>query len=622
MAPAKRMHVCLLSNATRRLILVAVAVGLGTMYFSTAFAQSTLFKTEISPTQQLVTFNKWASIAQGRKISPVWALKQPYDLPEEWVGADGEEVKLLVRQPARLDEFGAVDIGPVPEKEDARLHFEKAIAQARKQKASTIRLKGGTYNFYSTESRFGSHLLLEYMKDFRIEGNGATLVFHTNAPGLLIQQSQRLKIENLTLKFSVHSSSFGKIVLLGRQKVLRIDDQFPVTGRDKIAQVVEVIPESMRFIPDGARVVFPPEADPPVFIGEQTFSAKLFEKIKEGTRLLVLHHWYSAQAIKIDGYRNQHQTEDISISGVTIHSTPGMALTVTGLKRGLAVIQSRFLRDEHDPLNVAGPSWDALNVHLAGGDVLVTGNRFSHSIDDAINLGNPIHPIKQTIPSGRKILLSISSRFIQQGDKLAFFDDKGLFFGEATVVAPTADRGKGIYEVTLDTWPANLTENSFVRDVDLISSRFLIKNNQFEDISGHGILAQIPNGLISENVFARLNRNAVRLLSNIGMWNEGVGAFNIAVRNNKVIDGGTDHGMEMPWSSISVYGGVKDGLSQYLFNENIEISGNNFDGLKQGCIAVLNSRKVRIRNNICRYETTTRTQQDVITSNSLDITSE
>jgi hypothetical protein len=567
-------------------------------------------------------FDTWASLAQGKWISPMWEQSKKQDLKIEWIGADGKNIKLVVQQPINMDNRKKINIAAIKPEEDARIYFEKAIIEAKKQNANTISLSHVDYNFRSTEKTVGSHLLLENLKDFILEGNGARLNFSQNLPGILIKQSQRIRIENLNLSYSLLSTSLGQIKNIEGEKHLVIDPKFPVTEKDKIYQISEIDPVKLEFIPGGARMIWPPEKELSAIVENNSYKSKAFNKLKDNSKYLVIHQWYGGSAIKIDGTRNNNQTEDISIVGVNVNSTPGMGVAVTGLKRGFALTDSSFSPDPNSG-NIGGPAWDGLHIASGGGDILISRNRFSVLGDDGINLNNPVHPIIAIDTKTNKLTLAKSARFIAKNDTLAFFSELGGYLGKAMVTSDTVDKGRGNYEVTLDVIPKEVSERSLVRDVDQICSRFSVTDNIFEDMNGHGVLAQIPNGQISNNKFLRLNRNAIRMLSSIGTWNEGVGAFNIAVRNNEVINGGIDLGMDIPWSAITVYGQRRGGnLSEHLYNENIEITGNRLQGLRQGCFGIANSRNVLIKNNFCETSETKTLTKNIKIVKSLAVTNE
>jgi len=563
-------------------------------------------------------FDDWSAMAQGNTVSPAKSVSTSLDLSTAWTGADGKPVQLVVRQPASLNSRIRVTIGPVNSAEDARPYFESALAKAVQSGANTLSLSGGTYNFLTTENANKSHLLLQNLKDFIIEGNGSVLNFSQNSNGILIQQSQRLRLENLTVNYTLLSTSLGRIALQDGHNVLVIDSKYPVNEKVDIFQLAEVEPASKTFVTGGVRLIFAPGAERPVNIGNQTYQFSGFDKLKANTSFLVINQWYGGQAIRVDGFRKPGQTEDITFSKVNLQSTPGMGLFVTGLKRGLALLDSNFAPDPNSTSNYGGVAWDGVHIFMGGGDVLIKGNHFAFLGDDTMNLNFPIHPVLNVDAQGKTITLGNSSRFIAKGDKLAFFDAQGQYSGYATVDSDIVTAGGGNNSMQLDGLPANVTTKSFVRNVSLISSRYAITDNIIENTNGHGVLVQIPNVLVSNNTFKSIDRNAIRLLSSTS-WREGVGAFNVAVRNNTVMNGGLDPGRNIPWSAITAYGQGHDGnLQDNLINENIEISDNKLQNLKQGCIAIANSRNVKIKNNTCSYVTSGSTT-NVVTTRSVNV---
>jgi hypothetical protein len=550
--------------------------------------------------ESLKRFEQWAAIAGDQHESPALSSSRSHDLKAEWQGPDGKTVKLVVRQPVFMNNRKRVFVSPPEQGVDARPLIENALQRIRAENANTLSLAPGDYHFLTIEPKFKSHLKLEELSDFIIEGNGARFIFHNEAHGLWIQQSQRIRVEQLALDYAIRTTSIGSIVERAGRKVLVIDKAYPVTAKNNIAQIAELQPDKMSYVVGGGRVIFiPKDGVFANFVGEQTYESPRFNKLVVGSRYMVLHQYYGAQVVKIDGHRTPKQTEDITLAGLKIHASPGMGITTTGLRRGLAVIDSQFVAAK-DGLNPGSVSWDGVNVHSGGGDILITGNRFELMMDDAINIYSPVHPIKAIDAAAKSVMLAVSSRFISQGDTLAFFSNDGGFQGTAKVIANPAAAPNNEYLLNLDQLPPGVTTQSLVRTVELITRRFKIADNTIENISGHAILAQIPHGLIANNTVRNINRNAIRLLSDIGTWNEGVGAFNVAVRGNTIVNPGLDPELDFPWAAITVYSGASGRvLSQNFYNRDLEISDNHVENYKQGCISVMNSLNVVARGNSC-----------------------
>lgn len=565
--------------------------------FFSAFLEANESFGVMSPLRQ---FDQWSDLARSQHESPALATSRKHDLITEWQGPDGRTVKLVVRQPVYLNNRKKIQLSPPPKGTDARPLIEKALQRLRAEHANTLSFAPGDYDFLSTEPKFKSHLRLEDLSDFIIEGNGARFNFHNDAPGLWIQQSQRVRIEQLSINYAIRTTSIGRIVDRAGRRVLVVDEAYPVDASNVVAQIVELRADAMSYVIGGGRVIFnPKDAHQARFIGQQTYESSRFEKLVPGSRYMVLHQYYGGQAVKIDGHRTPMQTEDVTLAGLKVHATPGMGVTVTGLRRGLAVIDSQFIA-AGDGVNPGGVSWDGVHVHSGGGDILISGNRFELLGDDAINLSNPIHTVRELDKEAQKVRLAGSSRFIAQGDSLAFFAPDGGFQGTAKVTQPPLAAPENEYVLILDRLPPGAGRQSVVRTVELIARRFRIADNLIENISGHAVLAQIPHGLITNNTVRNINRNAIRLLSDIGTWNEGVGAFNVAVRSNKIINPGVDPVLDFPWAAITAYSGASGRvLSPHFYNRDLEISDNRIENYRQGCIAVISSRDVVSRGNTC-----------------------
>jgi len=582
---------------------------------SNVIAPSQTINTETPSTPQRTAaaalqtpFDVWSGLVTGRHVSEAYASRNVSDLQSSWVGPDGKTVQLVVRQPVIPVSATTVEIAPIATSADARPIFEAALLKAKSTGAKRLLIKPGVYNFRTLEAKARGHLAIEGLQDFEINGTGATLKFLANAHGLWVEQSQRLRISGLTLDYQLRSTSIGKIQARTGGRVLVVDPRYPITAQNKIYQIMEVDPATGIFVPGGGRVMIPPDTtEPATLIEPQTYRSTLFErfKLKDGASFMMLHNWYGGVAIKIDGSRNAQQTEDLTLSRITINSVPGMAITVTGMKRGLAIIDSIFKAPEHGD-NFGGAEWDGIHVHQGGGDLLIKGNQFRNMGDDAINISNPVHPVEAINASAKTMIISNSARFLAQNDTLAFFDIQGTLIGTAKIMSKPVWIAETRHTVEVDQIPAGVQIGTKVRNVNLISSRYEVSGNLIEKCSCHGILAQTPNGLIEGNTIRQINRNPIRLLTSVTLWNEGSGAFNVAVRKNTIDTTGFDDALDVPWSAISVYGEANSKMfaAGLYANQDVEISQNTLRGLRQGCVTLASTRRAKISGNSCSAAST------------------
>lgn len=554
---------------------------------------------ELNDINEKKIFDSWISLIKTKKMNSDFA---PNATTFKWRGFDGNLIRIGVNQPNVALAAKSVVFLNTLINEDSTYSFQESISKLRNKNANLLNVVKGEYHFFGLldskikASKGLAHIYLENLHDIEINGNGATFVFHNNEAGIIVQQSQRLKIKNLTLKFMTNDKSIARVTHLSGEKILT-----PLLFNNRkdskeIAQVIE-LNNDFSFKLGGKRLVYPPDASKPQYFEDGFYRHKTFNNFENGSKFLVLHHWYGGQAIKIDGDRGYNQTEDISIDNVKVLSTPGMAISVTGLKRGLLLENSVFGSVDGSLLD--SPSWDALHIHQAGGDIIIRNNIFYGMTDDAINLYNPIHSIQSFDLAESKVTLKTSSRFIKPNDQLAFFNSGGRFEGAYKVIA-NKSVGNGIFEFRLNKLPTNIQSNWIVRDVSLFSGGFYIADNTFTNLSGHAILAQTVNGLIENNQIYDLTRNAIRLLSSVGVWREGVGAINLSVRKNTIQNPGLDFDHNIPWAAITLYS-ITEGskLPDFLINDSVEISSNKIINPKQNCIAVTNTNNAKVIDNEC-----------------------
>jgi len=544
------------------------------------------------------SFDEWTAIAVAQPVSPASA--EAGDLVRQWTGPDGRPIKLVVKLPRVRANAAAVQVAPVPPGEDARPYFDDALARVRAQSAGKLVIPPGNYTFKTLGANGRGHWVLANLSDLDVEGAGATLWFTQNQPGLVITQSKRLRIHGLAFDYTLLTSSVGTIANRGGENVLAIDPKYPVGAWDAVYYLSEYDAQRAQWVQGGQRVILPPGSPTPaVYAGNQTYTSAAFKNIKAGKTVVVFHHWYGGQALKIDDSPGPGQAEDIVIDGVSVRSAPGMGILAYGLKRGLAILNST-VAPRGDGSRPVSSEYDAIHMQYAGGDILIEGNRLSGQGDDGINLNNPMHPIVSIAADGRSLVLSTYSRFISAGDSLAFFDDSGAYLGQARVTDKPKALGGLNNQVSLDRPIPGLTDRSVARDIALIGSRFVVANNTVEACNCHGLLVQLPNGLVEGNTFRNLNYNAVRLLTNVGPWKEGVGAFNVAVRRNTISGTGIDSSLPLPWAAISAYGGGRGNqVSKSPVNRYLDISDNTISDTRQGCVTIASSRDVKVSGNTC-----------------------
>lgn len=538
-----------------------------------------------------VLFRRWRDIALAHPVSP--AFGDPASKSITWNAPSGHEVKLAIRTPV-VEGKPEYLVRVPPLGSDAGSLIQGALDEAKKLGAGVIRFETGRYDFKSLPRDLG-HLLLSDFENVKIDGGGSEWVFHRNKVGIYIQGCRSLEIGNLTLSYGFPSTSVGVVTNRGGKKNLQIPAR-PV-GSDSygVYQINEVYAD--RLVPDGLRFVIPRELQSEITYDSGGVESRLLSELVVGGRYRVHNYWYGGQAIYLGGMKAFRQNEDITIKAVVIHDTPGVAVAVERLKRGLWIDGLNVVPRSNDRHPVSS-SWDGVHISQGGGDILIENSRFVGNGDDAINISNPVH-IVAGFDGDRKILdLAVRHDDIYSGGNLLFFNKAGGFLGKVKV-KEILDKKFRMLSLLLEEFPAWIKPGLIVRAEEGIASRYVIQRVHVSDCVCHAVLGQIPFGLIDDNVFERTSANAVRLLTDTSKWNEGVGAFSVVVSRNLVNNPGVDRDKTHKWGAISIYGGVEgDGV----VNSDIHVMNNVIHGHRQECFVFTNSKAVVEFDNFCgRY---------------------
>lgn len=542
-------------------------------------------------------FLEWSALATSVTASPAKA--ESGDISKRWKAPDGREIQLVVKRPRPRPGAPTVTMIKVAESEDARPAFDAAMAEVRAKQAGRLVIPKGIYHFRSLAKPGTGHAQIEDVSDLTIDGRGATFVFSLNQPGIMVTHSQRVAVIGLTMDSALHIVSAATVTEKDGQNLLVIDPDFPVTDRDPVVYVSEYDIANGKWLQGGQTLILDPGSTkfPPTYMGAQTYLSPAFKALKTGTRALVYHYWYGSASFRINDAPGPKQTEDIVIDSMIFHTSPGFAIYAYGMRRGLAIVNSTIAAKPGSKLPISA-TYDAIHVTGGAGDIQITGTRIANQGDDAINLEAAVSPVISLSDDGRTLRLGKHSRLIANGDQLAFFDRTGRYLGKASVSGNPKSLGAD-NEIVIDQKVPGVEALSVVRDASNISSRFDVSNNIMEDCGCHALVAQVPNGLAENNTMSNLAGNAIRLLTDVGYWNEGVGAFNVIVRGNKITNSGVDRARMAPWAAITAYGGAIGGAAVFPVNKDLQITDNIITNAKQGCISISSSVKVLVARNQC-----------------------
>jgi len=531
-----------------------------------------------------VTYDDWYRLAAGQAVSPAAAAAG--DLSQSWTAPDGRTIKAVVRQPAN-PAGPTVVLNAVPAGADARPYFDDLVARAVAAKASKLVIPPGTYRFRTLGNN--AHWFIRRLNDATIVGTGATLLFDADEAGITVSECQRLKLVGLTLDYNFRTTSWGHMLPAPDKihGVIQIDDPASVTAADGLGHIAQYDkatgkpdPADLRVYTTGAQ-----------WQGDGRYFSMGFGKNTIGKQFVVFHHYYGGTALKLlgDPMSGAKQTEDITIDRVRIVRSPGMGIVVSGVKRGVAITNSKIVPAAGEPIST---EYDAIHILPFGGDLIVQGNTLVGAGDDNINLNSPVMTVAAV--SGATVTLGHWSYFIRPGHVLMALDGDYRIIGSATVtgVPPQMDP-TGNNAIALDRPIPGLSAAHFVWDAGLSMSRVAILNNSFT--TGGKVLVQVANVLIQGNTF---DGSGVRLTSNLGTFVEGEGALNVAVQANRFTGGKITNRYGFPFAAISAYAvTASDKLAAAPVHRWIAINKNTIAGVPQAAISIGSAANVRVAGN-------------------------
>jgi hypothetical protein len=541
--------------------------------------------------QPLTDFGIWSKRMMVDAISPVVA--GPGDLSQVWTGADGHPANVVVQAP-RTAGKPTVSISPPAADANATPIFQAAIAQLRKAGGGILKVAPGEYHFKTsnTEQPGLGHMLLSKLTDVDIQAGGANLIFEGALDAIIVQDSQRVRIEGAEIHDARVLSGTGRMRTVDGVLRLELDKALPVGMT--INWVQPMNEGTTRSWPQiQSRAIIDPSAAQPTRIDDRTFVSPLFKTLKNGQYVAVKFSYYGNRAIYIrDSFSGVNG--DIIIDGVHIGSIGGMGIGIRTRGRGFAIQNSTIAADDGKPYST---NYDGIHVAAAAGDILIRQNSFSHAGDDDLNLRSVIH--KATNVSNEAVTLSNEARLIRVGDEIAFFTSTGEYIGRRKIKSAPPIGTSDTVTFGLEAGEP-INEAVYARDINITPRRFAVVNNTLADNAGRGMLIQVPNGLIQGNVIRDQPRTAIRLLTSFDPWLEGAGAINVRVTGNTIDSGGAELGFSYTTGIIMAMGEVLSGkVAPNVHNGPIMIDNNKFTAPRAACVAIYSTQGLVQQNNVC-----------------------
>ena len=475
--------------------------------------------------------------------------------------------------------------------------LDKLLADAVKNGRSSLTLSRGIYRIDHTWK-------LSKLRNFTIDGNGATLVFTRPVIALGIYNCENLIVRNLTIDYDPLPFSQGTVLANNpakREIRVRIHAGYP---RPKPHIKIFVFDKETRHWKRGLPEYYGVNSTPLATPGEFLLSNISSKRIEPGDLVVFARH--GLPAINVIGNRS------IQLDKVKIFTSTGAGIIGrlnSGKDRyeGLIIgpgptpegaTESRLVSTLADGFNYAyceqGPDLIGADISRQGDD----GVNF-HSVMFAVaeqrsptqlviirpNVGDFSAVVKpgmdvRVLKSGNFAVLD--KAVIEGFEKLPSFT---IPQKRIRALFPTASKNRKVsttaYLVTLRK-PVKIQPGAFL-DIPSICSGFTIRDCYFHDHRARGIRMMCSDGLIENNRFERIKQNAITIGGEYGFWREAGYVDNLSIRNNRIYDVGTGYYMMAPTSyapgAIALITRPERGVKEIApGNRNLVIEDNVIDG--------------------------------------------
>jgi hypothetical protein len=347
-----------------------------------------------------------------------------------------------------------------------------------------------------------------------------------------------------------------------------------------------------------------------------------------GSYWLLRHFGYEVHALWIESCTH------CTVDGVTIFSSPGMAMTIGDDSQHIAIKNSRI---GVFPGAARQMSSATDGIHFAGtrGDILVENVEISHHGDDCVNVNDPVSVGFRVVDRNTIVAYDWRNGRIKYGagDTVGFreadYADTGI---KVTVTSAAYESGgwRLRFRERLPTF-RNLTTRMFVNNLSRYTARnVIIRGLHCHSNRARGVVLQGHNVVVEQSCFTNIQQEAIRVSSEIflGRWAEGTGSVKTVLDSNTIVKvDKQDTGRGAIYSGASYSDGL--GLSASVHSDmiiansvinstftralvmqmfdNVSIAGNTIvnadsESVNIGVVRVRKSTNVRINNNNWAYE--------------------
>ncbi len=435
----------------------------------------------------------------------------------------------------------------------------KELYAAVKAGEASFSVPKGVYRFSKTVNRRPTHINLDGVKNFTLEGNGASFYFENFATAIQVYKSENVTIKNLILDWDPLPFTQGTVVSVDYAKntfVFRPDpgyDTLPTKGQIRGAlfdpKTRELKPGQLGFglwVPQKL-------ADGTYSVGVRGFYGYKADQCGFETGDLIAIWQRMGRAVKTEVSAN------VEYENITLYSVPFIGFVENVGGGGHAYRRCRIVKRPGTD-RLLGGNADGFNSSNVLKGPLLEECEIENIGDDFVNIhGEYFRVFEQTAPT-ELIVQPFGSNGVAK-PVLSFLENKTWNSrGQRSVVSRTAftytvpDVNKGALErkwaagtnykpgqkirafrITLDR-PVELTAATIFSANTATSNHAVIKNCRFSGSLARGIRFQSEHALIEGNTIERCLGPGLTTAGQPGFWGESVTSKHLIVRNNVFVE--------------------------------------------------------------------------------------
>ena len=453
-------------------------------------------------------------------------------------GVGGSRFFIQSPDPAALQAVPVSQFGADPANADNAEALNAAFAYCRENPGTLLRFDGGVY--YVSDA-----LRLENVKDVRIDGNGAQILYDYRGSLLTLTGCECVEIRDLAFDWDWDklplSAVARAVAVKGEKNTLDFVFDVPAYAREEMLYAIsQSDPETDTYGAKGVYIETYEGQNPDVIrqvtkIGDDALRVVHNGMLSHfaGSSFILRSTAYGGSLIDVYG-----QCRDITLDGLKLYGGTGMGIIV-GERTSHFALRNIFIGPDPAHADVRCTSLDADAVHISDSDgcFLIENCDFSKQGDDDVNINSGVGWIDGV--DGRTVTFEADgSMNADPGDTMAFRDPQ-FNLTDATAVVESEERlENGRRRVVFrEELPAAVRKGGFLFNLDNTGGNYVIRNNYFHEHRARGLLLQTSDGLVENNTFYKTTHNAIKIIMDInGVWHEGTGADNVVVRNNKFIE--------------------------------------------------------------------------------------